>query len=321
VLALLVGASCSSSDNGEEHDAAVDAPAADLPGADIYIGPDGPPCNAGWQTLSTGSTETLLAIWSGGPTEIYVSGTSSTLLHFDGAAWNGRLSSDSGDLNAVWGTGPDSVFAASSTGMLYSYDGTDWSGMGPEPVPMRGIWGSSASNVFAVGGDKNGTIVQYDGMFWSKVYQGTLPDDYLHAVWGDSATSALAVGNASTAFRYNGTYWVQVVVPPDNVLRGVWGTSETDIFAVGDGGAILRFDGTVWEPMTSGSTATLHDVWGKSSSEIYAVGAGGTLLEFDGTSWTKKPVTTTEDLHGVRGVGDVLYLVGANGTVLRSCGM
>jgi hypothetical protein len=54
---------------------------------------------------------------------------------------------------------------------------------------LHGIWGSSASDVFAVG--EGGTILHYDGNNRSNMNSGTsLP---LNAVWGNSASDVFAV--------------------------------------------------------------------------------------------------------------------------------
>jgi hypothetical protein len=48
----------------------------------------------------------------------------------------------------------------------------DWTWQNPLPQgnPLHGVWGSSGSDVFAVGWD--GTIVHYDGSSWSSMTSG-----------------------------------------------------------------------------------------------------------------------------------------------------
>ncbi|MGB8829766.1 MAG: hypothetical protein WCC72_10130, partial [Dehalococcoidales bacterium] len=48
------------------------------------------------------------------------------------------------------------------------------------PVPLWDIWGSSGSDVFAVGG--LGTILKYNGKTWTNTSSGTTND--LWGVWG-----------------------------------------------------------------------------------------------------------------------------------------
>lgn len=61
---------------------------------------------------------------------------------------------------------------------------------------LESVWGSSSSDVFAVGVD--GIILHYDGSAWSVMNSGT--SDELYGVWGSSSTDVFAVG----AYGYMG---------------------------------------------------------------------------------------------------------------------
>jgi hypothetical protein len=121
------------------------------------------------------------------------------------------------------------------------------------------VWGSSGSDVFAVGGDNYsyaGIVLHYDGSVWSPMTSGT-------------------------------TNWI----------RDVWGSSGSDVFAVGEDGNILHYNGNNWSPMESGTTNSLRGVWGSSGSDVYAVGIMGTILHYGGTvPTTTVPVTTTTSI-------------------------
>ena len=62
----------------------------------------------------------------------------------------------------------------------------DWEWQNPLPQgnTLRGICGSSGSNIYAVG--DCGSIMHYDGAKWSSMDSGT--DTYLTGIWGNSAT-------------------------------------------------------------------------------------------------------------------------------------
>jgi len=93
-----------------------------------------------------------------------------------------------------------------SASVILRYNGSSWSAMtNGTTLGLAGVWGSSASDVFAVGGDVSPAacvILHYDGSTWSAMTNG---------------------------------------VPRLPVLAGVWGTSATDVFAVGSGGTILHY--------------------------------------------------------------------------------
>lgn len=68
-----------------------------------------------------------------------------------------------------------------------------WTGL-----PLRGVWGSSGNDVFAVG--DAGTILHYNGFTWSAVSSGTTRN--LAGVWVSPGRNAFAVGDSGTVLRY-----------------------------------------------------------------------------------------------------------------------
>jgi predicted small secreted protein len=174
---------------------------------------------------------------------------------------------------------------------------------------LAGIWGSSSSNVFAVGA--GGTILHYDGKVWSVMSSGTSND--LNSVWCNSGSDVFAAGNFGVIMHYDGKGWSTVfftgpMFSPQ--LYSVWGSSGKDVFAVGIGdvsllgSSILHYDGTNWSSMSgkTGSVAgPLQGVWGSSSSSIFVVGVGGTILHYDGKAWSVVASGIQADLTGVWG--------------------
>jgi hypothetical protein len=76
------------------------------------------------------------------------------------------------------------------------YDGSSWSEV-PKPAAFpdfaNGVWSSSRSNVWVVGGCCTGTIVHYDGSTWSNVGPGA---PYVFtSIWGSSARDVWVVGD------------------------------------------------------------------------------------------------------------------------------
>jgi len=176
--------------------------------------------------------------------------------------------------------------------------GTGWEWQNPLPIGeiLNSVWGSSGSDVFAVG--YNGTIVHYDGSNWSTMNSGTTSD--LTYVWGSSGSNVFAVGYNGTIVHYDGTNWSTMNTGTTDSFSGVWGSSGSDVFAVGYNGTILHYDGANWSTMNSGTTDYLSSVWGSSGSDVFAVGAGGIIVHYDGTNWSTMNTGTTSDyLNGV----------------------
>jgi len=191
------------------------------------------------------------------------------------------------------------------------------------PIPcesLHDIWGSSGSDVFAVG--EYGTIYHYDGTSWSFMTSGS--NEGLIGVWGSSASDVFAVGYSGTILHYDGTTWSPMTSGTTQDLRAVWGTSPSNVFAVGgwwDGannhGIILYYDGDSWSVITSDLTYQLEGIWGSSDSNIIAVGSFGNIIRYNGSSWAPMSSGTTNTLVGVWGTSTTnVYAVGINGTII-----
>lgn len=86
---------------------------------------------------------------------------------------------------------------------------------------LLGVWGASASDVFAVG--DMGTIIHYDGQSWTKMASNTSAT--IRDVWGTSGSNVYAVDQAWQIHHYDGSTWSSVNSWATNQwLLGVWGT-------------------------------------------------------------------------------------------------
>jgi len=189
----------------------------------------------------------------------------------------------------VFATGEDGVGNAA----IFHFDGISWSTM---PIPAApygcyGIWGSSATDVYAVCGDA-GNILHYDGTSWTTM---TSVGNYLWGVWGTSWRDVWAVGDGGTAFHFDGSSWTAHPAPTTNWLWSVWGTSPNDVYAVGTSGTIMRWDGSTWTSMASRVASSIRDIWGNSSSQLTAVGGGVILPGYRGGTIVPTQIGTFSD--------------------------
>ena len=216
--------------------------------------------------------------------------------------------------------------------LVSASDGSLWSPMTSNTEnPLYGVWGSSATDVFAVGqGNGNGTILHYNGSTWSAMTIGTT--NVLLGVWGSSSSDVFAVGGEGTILHFDGSAWS--LMNTVNVggerydLQSVWGSDPNNVFAIGylvsssnllfyD--IILRYDGTSWGLMDSYSYQfRIWGVWGSSSRDVFAVGEYGTILQYNGTAWRLMSSGTTNPLYGVWGSSATdVFAVGDYGTILQ----
>ena len=203
-------------------------------------------------------------------------------------------------LRGVWGSSPTDVFAVGMKGTIIHYDGTTWEQMDSgTDAQLNDVWGTSANDVYACG--YSNTILHYDGSSWNEM---DVVDTFYgyNAIWASASNDVYAVGDG--IFHYDGTNWSDVTPEGSTpLLLGIWGFSSDNVFAVGDGGTILHFDGSDWismdTPIKKGRLDRLQCVWGNSPNHIIA--GGETQLVYDGTSWNKFEGTYNYGLHGMWG--------------------
>ena len=215
------------------------------------------------------------------------------ILHYNGKAWRSMDTSwvnFEGFFLDVWGCSESDVFALGTFDggawssyyghIIAHYDGRKWSQMYSEPnsfnefVELYAIWGSSGSDVFAVGEDVgSGSIIwRYDGDSWSVIERGTT--DHWNDVWGSSGADVFAVGSDGSIAHYNGISWTAMNSGTTVPLYGVWGSSATDVFAAGHL-VILHYDGASWSISKGGPTGHYENyksIWGASGADVFAVG-------------------------------------------------
>jgi hypothetical protein len=143
---------------------------------------------------------------------------------------------------------------------------------------LRGIWGSSGTDVFVVGGWGSSTILHYDGTSWYPMDTGTAFTPFA-GIWGSSGTDVFAVGMDGYIFHYDGTSWSFSGSDPEtDDLYSVWGSSGTDVYVGGDDSSTLHYDGTNWSPVDIGYPQDIEGIWGSSEKDVFIVAGGGTIL-------------------------------------------
>jgi len=183
---------------------------------------------------------------------------------------------------------------------------------------LRSVWGSSPSDVIALGPGGSGFELRYDGAKWSKTSGTSIGGPYYSqmSVSGSSASDIYAIRYApkfpnspppsTVIIHYDGQSWktAYTYTPATswNTLYGLWERSPSDIFAVGDSGYAVHYDGTNWNVAHTDSENNLFAVWADPfSPTAFAVGMGGTIERFDGAAWHKQESGTTDMLGAVWG--------------------
>ncbi|HEY6458798.1 MAG TPA: hypothetical protein VIY73_01570 [Polyangiaceae bacterium] len=198
---------------------------------------------------------------------------------------------------------------------------------------LLSIWGTSATDVFAVGGPLgNGTptaVLHYDGTAWTDLHAGGT--DTFWWVHGTAGTDVWFVGTSGRIAHWDGTQFAAFTSGTTATLFGVFAASATDVWAVGgtpDAGTsqpndiLLHYDGTSWSPSPLPQTLgrAFFKVWGTGSDDLYVVGELGTIWHRTGTTWALEadsPPVATGNLTTVHGCSATeVYAVGGD-DVLR----
>lgn len=162
------------------------------------------------------------------------------------------------DVTSIWGSSADDVWMTGDNSATVNYQrglvvhGTPGPGAGADDrlvwtpvetqteVVLNGIWGSSSSDVWAVGA--LGTIRHYvaGNPRFQEVVSSTRQN--LYGVWGSGPNDVWAVGDEGTILHWNGqsieVSTAQFQVGRKPALRGVWGSGPNDVWIVGDGIAL-----------------------------------------------------------------------------------
>lgn len=217
----------------------------------------------------TQSTRTLHGVWSDGASNAWAVGETSLILRYGGTGWSvvsdvNRPIAGSDGYNAVWGSGSD-VWIAGENNIVrcrsVSACTVETSGGGA----LYSVWGSSATNVFAVGA--GGRILRNTGTGW--VAMGSPTTRALARVAGSGPSDVWAFGD-SVLVHFDGTQWTNIPytdrllsarsrVPwaqlPGTFQLGLWVRSPKEVYLGGDNGVILRWDGNGWQTMMQGRFA------------------------------------------------------------------
>ena len=207
----------------------------------------------------------------------------------------------------IWGSPENDIYVAGGCinwtkfeleSIILHYDGLGWSKIysSENSVSLLGIWGSSSTDIFAVG--DYGVVLHYDGSTWTEM-DSVETTSLLWDVWGTSGSNVFAVGGDGingTIMHYDGNTWSSMESGTTHFIFGIWGSSGDDIFAVGNYSTILHYDGTTWSEMDIDIKVHLYDVWGSSATDIYAAGgyyysedlsSKTIILHYDGTTWSE----------------------------------
>jgi hypothetical protein len=145
------------------------------------------------------------------------------------------------------------------------------------------VWGSSQSDVFAVG--LYDSILHFDGTDWTSDAVGDAA--YLSDVHGVGPDEVYAVGPRTPLHRYDGNRWTSIDLPEQiSGASAVWVAAANDVYVLYGLGGVAHYDGAGFELLNSSTGQYLGAAWGSSPDDIVAVGSNKKTVRFNGSKWT-----------------------------------
>lgn len=188
-----------------------------------------------------------------------------------------------------------------------------------EPASLMAVWGTSASDVWIVGGRTHlaggPTILRYDGTAWSELESGQSSLD-LWWVFGFDGHDVFVSGTGGTILRYRDGAFEKMATPRlAGTIFGMWGATPNDLWAVGfassGGGFVWRYDGVRWtELVVPGLPPQVFKVHGRAADDVWISCSEGTVLHWNGSSLTSSSTGLTAPLFSIVTISDATIAIG-----------
>jgi len=259
----------------------------------------------------------LHGVWGTDANNVYAVGfvelsyspyTYTGIMHWNGLEWASANYLE-GFLQGIYGFSGNDIWVVgywqvdnNGFSLIGHWDGTSWSSWKLNQYgPLFSIWGTSSSNLYAVG--LGGLILHYDGTSWTQEQSGTVMD--LSDVWGINSSLIFAAGSQNSTGQgvllgYDGASWKTVTKGGVNVdsatlygtFQTVWCSTSTKLFLAG----ALCYEGTPghWNlsdipnnspgPNLTG-LAAMEAVRGNASNNVFICGDRDLIIHWNGNSW------------------------------------
>ncbi len=184
---------------------------------------------------------------------------------------------------------------------------------------LRGVWGSSATDVYVVG--LQGTILHSrgDGV-WTAQTSGTTKD--LNAIWGSGPHDLYAAGDVLLHSTGDGT-WTPQTAPSG--LMGVWGSAANDLYVAGVFGISHSTGDGTWTALSQPEPwGGYFHARGTSATDVYAVGGfinlndpskGGGVAHLANGQWSWTRLSPPDEMKDIAFTSAGAFIVGLSGQI------
>ncbi|MCD4652535.1 hypothetical protein K8T06_01210 [bacterium] len=153
---------------------------------------------------------------------------------------------------SISGPNPNNVWLAGSDSKVLHWDGMEWSVFfKDERVDFLSVWAESETNIWVVGYDYKVEDVfwHWDGHEWTEI-DCNLPSFLPSSIWGTSSSNLwMSSLRQSQLIHWNGNSFTQHSLSEEVVA--IHGSHANNVWAVGDAGMILHFPDSLLAETTS----------------------------------------------------------------------
>jgi photosystem II stability/assembly factor-like uncharacterized protein len=253
----------------------------------------------------------------------------STILRWDGTAWQPYPSPTQSKLLAVAMASATEGWAVGNEGTILRWDGTSWTAV-DSPTNQALVTVAITPSGQAWAGGPMGALVHWDGIAWSRVQSPVAGTLWLRAIAMASDTLGWAVGSVDRQFganvraisitlEWNGSTWTEIHDPmdDDDFMNAISIVLPRDVWFVGQGDHIF-YKGERWEGLGAPWRVTLNGLSMLSNTDGWAVGNEGVIAHFNGHLLSRVPSPTSLNLNSIAIVSPADgWAVGEQGVILR----
>lgn len=246
----------------------------------------------GFEARASGYPGNLLDAVALGPSSVFATSESGTVLHWDGKVFATQPVPTGPALRAVAPDLRGGLIAVGDKGRVLRFDGIGWTA---EPTglhqDLRDVVALGPESAVAVGAY---VIATFGSGTWTLEPLGP-PKDLRALSRAGAVLVAAGAGGVVLERPVAGGAWVPRLGDWHETLHGAWATSDGVAVLVGERGRILLRDGAgTYTMVSSPTTQALHAVVGRSAQDVWAVGDAATVVHFDGTHWTLESIGVDE---------------------------
>lgn len=263
-----------------------------------------------WNFSNSGTQNDLQSVSASAANNAWVAGGSNGLvLRWDGTSWSSVNTGRNVFTSGIYTSGPSSVIATELGSNALHYNGTNWTarvavarnGVGI----LRGISGSSATNVWVYGDDLS--VSTWNGTAWTFLARTYVPT----GIYASPAGGGYMQHFTSQMYKVATTGYTMPTAPTADVsgtsgIVGLWGIDGNNVFTSGPQGVLYKFNGTTWSTIQTPvkEVGVFAKGAGSSPNDMWLVGRAGIVARWDGTKVTSDRANVLSgDITNVWGSG------------------